>query len=242
VEDKEFRRLVKIREQCEICGGIGYVETARSTGGLRLDDCICIKKLKYELRLIESNIPIPYRKFTFKQLTPTFLSDNKKAFGVVKKYIENMDENIRHGRGLWFYSLPGLAKSSIISNILRKALKKKYTVYFERASHLVTLKFQAMRHEEDAKDKLRHILSNVHVLAIEEIEKVYLAEYTSMPNQHFYEFLSDVYDANVSLLISSNKLRSEYEKTLPHFIQDRFKSLKSIPLTGKSGRRDHRKP
>jgi hypothetical protein len=61
-----------------------------------------------------------------------------------------------------------------------------------------------------------------------------------MNNVLFNEFLSDVHDANISLLISSNKRREDCEKSLPEFIVDRFKSLESVPFIGKSGRYDYR--
>jgi hypothetical protein len=191
--------------------------------------------------MIDANIPIQYRKWTFKNLERSFINKNRAPLSIVKQYIEKLGENIRKGNGLWFFSPTGLAKSSIICNILKKAIKQGFNPYFIRASHIVSLKFQAMRHDPQALATLSKMIRSTHILAIEEIEKVYLAEQSSMPNQHFYEFISDVYDANIALLISSNKVRDEYENTLPLFVRDRFKSLTSVPFFGKSGRSDRRR-
>lgn len=242
MEQKEYERLQKIREDCKVCNGVGYHVIEQKDGSLQLDDCECVKHLQHEIKLIEANIPRPYRNWTFRKLTNDFLKQNKKAFGIINTYIDNIDKNISNGIGLWLHSIPGLAKSSIICNILKKTLEKSYTPYYERASHLLSLKFQAMRNEEAAREKLNYILTRVDILAVEELEKVYTSkEISAMPNQLFYELLSDIYDANIALLISSNMLRPEVEKFLPAFIQDRFKSLKDVPLQGKSGRNDIRK-
>lgn len=241
MDRKEFEHLKRIKDRCKKCKGQGYHIVKKNDGHLEINDCRCVETIASELKLIEARIPIEHRNWDFKQLSTQFVKRNAKAVNIIKGYVNALSNNIERGRGLYFYSPPGLAKSSIICNILKKAIKKGFVPYFGRASHLVTLKFQAMRNEEAARETLDYIFNKVDILAIEEIEKVYLAGESSMPNQHFYELLSDIYDARISLLISSNKLREEHEKTLPLFIQDRFKSLTSVPFIGKSGRNDLRK-
>jgi len=99
-----------------------------------------------------------------------------------------------------------------------------------------------MRNEAEAKEKLRYIFEDVDLIAVEEIEKVYLAADSSMPNHLFYEFLSDLYDTKKAMLISSNTARNDFEEKLPMFIRDRLKTFTSVPFFGKSGRKDRRAP
>jgi len=242
IDQKEFNRLQRIRENCPVCGGLGYSETRKLDGKINLTDCICVQNISYELKMIEANIPTQYRHWTFKQLDKKIIKDNKKSIEKIKDYIENLKDNIINGKGLWFHAPPGLAKSSLICNILRKAIDRGFKPYFGRASHFISLKFQIARNDPDAKALLQHIFNSVDILAIEELDKVYL---TTKPNSFgrelFYELLSDLYDARIALLVSSNVIRNECEPKFPTFIRDRFRYLEDIPIFGESGRKNLKK-
>jgi DNA replication protein DnaC len=238
IDQKDFNRLQKIREDCNICGGSGYSEKQKPDGSVHLADCTCIQNISYELKMIEANIPPQYRRWTFKQLDKKIIKDNRKSIETIKGYIDNLEDNINNGNGLWFHAPSGLAKSSLICNILKKAIDKGFNPYFGRASHFVTLKFQVARNETAAKDLLNHIFNSVSILAIEELDKVYLSsDPDAFGRELFYELLSDLYDAKIALLVSSNKLRNEVELNFPNFIRDRFRYLGDIPLFGISGRK-----
>jgi DNA replication protein DnaC len=240
VDDKTYEKLNSIRMNCKLCGGLGY-STTQEDDDIHIVDCVCVTRIKNEIQLIEAGIPLRYRNWTFKDLTQKFKSKNSRSLGIVRNYILNMDKHISNGTGLYFTSQPGLGKSAIICNILKKALKNGYTVYYGLGFELVSLKFRALRQDAEAIATLKNILNNVQILAIEEIEKIYLAAETSMPNQIFNELIINMYDANISLLVSSNAFRPAYEETLPPFIQDRLKNLTSVTFLGSSARVDRRK-
>jgi len=242
IDKKDFNRLQKIRENCKVCSGTGYTETKKSDGSVHLADCACIQHVSYELKMIEANIPPQYRRWTFKQLDKKIIKDNRTSIETIKRYIDNLEANILKGNGLWFHAPPGLAKSSLICNILKKSIDKGFTPYFGRASHLISLKFQIARNDTEAKDVLNHIFDSVNILAIEELDKVYLTtKPDSFGRELFYELLSDLYDAQIALLVSSNVIRTECEARFPTFIQDRFRYLDDVPIFGKSGRKRIRK-
>jgi hypothetical protein len=242
IDQKDFDRLQKIRENCSICGGTGYTEKEKPDGRIHLADCSCIQHISYELKMIEANIPPQYRYWTFNQLDKKIIKDNKRSIETIKKYIANLETNIADGVGLWFHSPPGLAKSSLICNILKKAIDKGFNPYFGRASHFISMKFQIARNDTEAKDLLRHIFDSINILAIEELDKVYLTtKPDSFGRELFYELLSDLYDAKIALLVSSNTIRDKCETRFPTFIQDRFRYLEDVPIFGESGRKKVRK-
>ena len=242
LDKKEYDRLQKIREDCTICSGSGYSETKQSDGSIHLADCACIQHISYELKMIEANIPPQYRYWTFKQLDKKIIKDNRKSIEIIKNYIGDLENNIKNGNGIWFHAPPGLAKSSLICNILKKAINKGLTPYFGRASHFISLKFRIAQNDIESKNLLRHIFSSVDILAIEELDKVYLTTNAdSFGRDLFYELLSDLYDAKIALLVSSNILRTKCEANFPTFIQDRFRHLADVPIFGKSGRKTVRK-
>jgi len=242
IDKKEYDRLQAIRENCIVCGGSGYKEKKKLDGTIHLADCTCVQNVSYELRMIEANIPSQYRHWTFKQLDKKIIKDNRKSIETIKSYIANLADNINKGNGLWFHSAPGLAKSSLICNILKKAIAQGFNAYFGRASHLISLKFQIARNDTAAKELLDHIFDSINILAVEELDKVYLTtKPDSFGRELFYELLSDLYDAKIALLVSSNVLRTECEPNFPLFIQDRFRYLADVPICGESGRKKVRK-
>jgi DNA replication protein DnaC len=224
-------RIKQIKEMCPECNGAGYRPvTLENGGGIRFDDCACVKEMTRQFDLVNANIPRKYWNWDFRKLTSRFKGDNKNAYKELQAYLEDIKENIQAGNGLWLASNPGLAKSSIICYFLREALKTN-VAYFERASHIISYKFDALN-SYDAKARLGYIIGTVDMLAMEEIEKVYLKTDIDLCNQMFYEFLSDVYDSGKALLISSNTPRKEVFKVFPSYIQDRLMTLKYLPLVG----------
>jgi len=217
---------------CKKCHGIGVV-AVHTDAGVVLEDCDCVKKMSDIMLLVDANIPSQYWDYSLKNLTSRFVNKNKSQIAKVEAYIDNLDSQIKKGRGIWFNSAPGLGKSIIIVSILRESIKKGFTAYFERASHIVNLKFRALK-DKEASDLVDYIIKSVNILAIEEIEKVYLSDDEAMNNQLFYEFLSDVYDAKISLLISSNDTKVNVLSRFPGYIKDRLKTLANITFVGAS--------
>ncbi|MFA5132727.1 MAG: DnaA/Hda family protein [Candidatus Paceibacterota bacterium] len=229
----KFSKRIKT---CALCGGKGYTEKLVE-GGVYLDDCECVKSIELEAKWYKSGIPVQYWNFDMSALTKEFREKNAGSLGEVNRYVDNLKDNIESGKGLLFSSSAGLGKSSIMSYILRKSTDLGFNAYYLRASHMVSLKFNALR-DRDAADLINHVVEDVDILAIEEIEKVYLSDENAMNNQLFYEFLSDLYDSKKSLLVSSNKKPNESFLALPTFIQDRLRNLKKVVFVGKSGRVD----
>jgi DNA replication protein DnaC len=222
-------------KSCSVCGGRGVIES-NTDSGVTLANCECVNSIENDVKLVQANIPEQYWNFNIDDTDPVFIKKNKEQFAYVQGYVNTLPERIVNGDGIWFFSGAGLGKSSFMTAILKKAIEQDFKSYYIRASHLISLKFKALRDPESA-ELLEYIVNDVDILALEEIEKIYLSENdVAMNNQLFYEFLSDVYDTKKSLLISSNKIRKEAQAVLPVYIQDRLRHLKSVIFTGMSHR------
>jgi len=232
---RELDELRKIRENCPDCKGTGYIPRKMSNC-IRLEDCKCVQKIGWQIKLIEANIPEKYRSWDFRSLTKDFIVLNKDVYAYLKKYLENIEENIKKGNSFWLASEPGQAKSAIVNYFLREAIKKGLSGYYTRASHLLTKKFEALR-DPEAKEFIESLLEK-DILIIEEIEKVYLLAELDMPNQLFFEFLSDLYDNSVTILLTSNEARKKVFMRFPNYVADRLMTLEYMVIQGtESGRR-----
>jgi len=223
-------------QKCVLCADRKVLSKQLSDGSIFLEDCSCVKKLVEADIYERSNIPKRYWDCSLDILNATFRKKNVKQLSKVESYMQNMDANIANGQGLWFVSAPGLAKSTIIVAILKFALQQGYRSYFLRVSKAIGLKFDALRNNQTA-ILMDNIVNSVDILALEEIDKVFLSNDDAMNNQLYYEFISDMYESKKALLVSSNKLPKEVLQKYPTFIQDRLRSLIPIVFVGLSERR-----
>jgi len=230
----QTEKLKRIRESCDLCGGTGLAARSLETG-VKLDDCACVKRVGREIALIKANIQERYRDFDLRNITRDFEKNNKTSLQAIKDYGERITENVRSGKSLWMHSGPGLGKSSLISWILKRAIDAGHVAYCIRASHLLKTKLEGLKNPE-SKELVDYLIDTVDILAIEEIEKVYLTGHEDFIPALFFEFLSDVYDSKKAILLSSNLPIDEVIISLPLYIQDRLSAVQGIRFVGKSER------
>lgn len=216
---------------CKVCNGARIIPKRLEDGSVYLEDCSCVKKSVEEYQYEKANIPRQYWDFSFESLNDKFMERNAAQFKIVEEYSKNLRDNITNGNGLWFCSATGLGKSTVIVSILKLALQQGYRSYFIRTSKAVGAKFDALRNYQSA-DLINYIVDSVHILALEEIDKVFLSNDAAMNNQLYYEFLSEIYESKKALLVSSNTLPKEVMKKYPTFIQDRLRSLVPVVFVG----------
>jgi DNA replication protein DnaC len=227
-----------MRNDCPLCKGTGSV-VAVVDGVRKSVECSCLHAISEKARLLKAHIPEQYHvAFGQKDFDPVFVKANKPCLVAVNAYLSNLEENIASGKGLWFTSSPGLGKSTIICEILKQALRAGLTAHFDRASHLLSTMFDAIK-DQGAADYLDGI-KTVNIIAIEEIEKVYLLNDSAFGNITFYEFLSDLYDLKKPILLSSNESKKKVLAKYPDWLGDRLATIPEIMFCA-SGTLSYRK-
>jgi DNA replication protein DnaC len=236
VNEKILKRLSQIKVDCKKCKGSGYFVIVENNSKT-FEDCDCVKKIRKAISYIEANLPPRYLKWDISQLTEDFKDTNPKQVDYLTDYIENIKEKVEAGVSFWLASVPGQAKSSLISYILRKGVDAGISCYFEKAGNLLNKKFDALS-DGSVKSFFTHLIDDVELLAIEEIDKIYLKDDMSFNNKAFFDLISDLYDSNKALIISSNEAREDVLKRYPTFIKDRLSAVDYLPLGGfHTGRR-----
>lgn len=236
LSEKALRKLLPIKEKCKICRGKGFSVKVENEERI-FEDCECVKKIRTRLAYIEANIPLRHISWNMDQLTEEFRKTNATPLGHIEEYIKNLEENIDKGNSFWLSSAPGQAKSSIIGHLVKTAVDQGHRCYFGRASELHSKKFDALS-DPAARRFIDFIVDEVDLLVIEEIDKIYLKDDLSMNNKLFFDLISDLYDSNKALIITSNEMKSAVLKRFPNFIADRFGEVNNYFFAGgKSGRR-----
>jgi len=222
-------------DYCTQCNRTG-LKPKRENGVVSLEDCECVAKLKRQFLITQANVQPRYVDFTLDKLSPEFKKRNKKQLQVVEDYLANLDENIKNGKGLFFQSDPGLAKSSIISYIIVCAIEKGYNSYFSRFSSLITMKFDALD-DMDVRRKLNRIIYETELLAIEEVEQVYTRN-ESLADNLISELIGEIYDLKKAIILSGNTSKRALREAnkFTAGVVDRFSELKDVIFVGESFR------
>jgi len=223
--------------ECNICHGKKVILKTLEDG-ITFVDCSCVAEDLRRAKIELARIPEKYLDFELRDLSEGFRKENKEDLQIVLNYLKNLSEMIKEGKGLFFQSDPGLAKSSLAAYIARQAIEQKFTCFMGRMSHFMTMKFEALRNIEASKELVNYIIKKVDLLVVEEIEKVYLAgNEDAMTEILLSEFFGELYDKKKSLIITSNAPRKDLGK-LPSHILDRFdEMITDVVFTGESYRK-----
>jgi len=215
----------KIVRSCSQCKGEGVF-----LKGGEFAYCICMERFQKEVALLRSNIPKRYRDFTLRNLTSEFKQVNEKPLLIIRSYIDHLSSNIEQGNGLFFQSMPGLAKTALSCYILLQALRIGIHASFIRYEDLINLFFKQLNYKDvdiDAVNEKLDYIQNCSIICIDRIDKGHVEE-GSYVYQRLDAFFSRLYDENKSLLVTSSTPRNKMQFPFMSFLED----LVDIVFTG----------
>jgi excinuclease UvrABC ATPase subunit len=81
IHDRLLDRLVSIKENCSVCKGSGF--SSKIDGDkIIIEDCSCVKQISQSIKYLDSNIFPRYFNWDISELTPQFITENKKAYDI----------------------------------------------------------------------------------------------------------------------------------------------------------------
>lgn len=194
--EKEKAYLLALKEKIvshhKPCEGKGYTDS-------QMTPCECMKVFKYLKALYYSHIPADYWNLTLDELH--VVPQYKK---IVRDYIENIDNAIGKGLGIMFLGDRGIGKTSLVSEIGKHAVIRRYEVYYEIMQNIVDDRFT------DAQ-AINSRLRNADLIIIDELDKVLMRENSNIPKQ-IENLLRDLLPNGKSVLLCSNLNESEIEQ------------------------------
>src|SRR5512140_734551 len=100
-------------ENCKLCNGLGSIEVYEG-GSIRIELCKCAVQTLTHRRIEEAGIPRRFFDWDLRNLQRSFRIKNRDSLHAVKRYVNQLDKNIRNGKGLWVSSPPGLGKNQLL--------------------------------------------------------------------------------------------------------------------------------
>lgn len=136
-----------MKKYCEKCNRGTIVKKDPVTGEEYTDYCDCKlqsdSKEELDRKLNESRIPKDYWNLSLNNYvnpaqTRKEAFNNIKNIEIVQKYLNNIEQNLKNGRGLYLYGGNNSGKTMVMCHILKEAIKKSFTVSFFTMSEIIS--------------------------------------------------------------------------------------------------------
>lgn len=118
-------------------------------------------------------VPRVFHKMTAEDIDDT--EEKREAKNFIVKYLENLDENVKNGKGIMLCGSNGVGKTMIASIILKEAYMCRYSCRRVTFAKYITEYTASWNKHGDEKDELEQELFEVYksteVLVLEEIGK-----------------------------------------------------------------------
>ncbi len=196
------------------CDGTGYIPTAVPGQVCR---CECMILFRYLKELVKAYLPkVPYWTLNLENLEVDDLA--KKVVG---EYIDNLGRAVDNGLGLLMIGPNGIGKTSVMVEIGKEALIRKYKVRYFTLSSYIDAVFQ--------KDKeLVEDYEAGDILLIDELDKT-----NQKVERMVDEFLRRMSNAGKSIILATNWSKAEIEEALGQSTVSLLKrNCKTVPMMG----------
>jgi DNA replication protein DnaC len=121
---ERFVRMPGAEWECPRCGDDGFVLDDR--GDAVPCECRATRVQRSRSAGASSVIPRKYRGVSFDRAPVTELSPD--VVRPVRAFCRNIDDNLRHGRGLWFMGDVGTGKTTLAMLVSKEAIKRGHSV------------------------------------------------------------------------------------------------------------------
>jgi len=171
LKDAEMQRLVKSSATQWIdpehgCLTCGDAKTFTTPGGVKME-CDCVSQWMLYHWLLNAGIDKSYQRLDWTDLTHV----SNKAQQAAGEYAENLEYNVRMGRGLIFWSRDtGTGKTLLASLLAKKALVDGYDVYFTPFNEMISTFTSGWKDEEEKTWFIKRV-RNVPILVVDDIGK-----------------------------------------------------------------------
>jgi DNA replication protein DnaC len=205
-----------------VCDGSGWILGPEDIA--RECECRASRLKKARLRGVASAIPARYRGVSFDRPPVSDMERSLESRAVVRtarNYIDNLDENLGAGRGLWLMGTPGTGKTSLAMLVAKEAMARGKTAAVYFTPQLLT-RIRVTYGASDVAstyDAFFKRLTSVDLLYIDDLGS---ERQTDWVVEQLYAIVNERYEQKGAMLLTSN---AKYDKNLGKAMEDGQKQL-----------------
>jgi DNA replication protein DnaC len=187
-----------------VCDGSGWILGPEDVA--RPCECRAQRLRKGRARGVASAIPARYRGVSFDRPPVSDMARDMQSRVVVtavRQYIDEIDENLAAGRGLWLMGGTGTGKTTLGMLVAKQAMAAGRTVAIYFTPALLTRirqTYQATA-QEDAYDAFFDRLTSVDLLYIDDLGS---ERHTDWVVEQLYAVVNERYENRRAMLVTSN--------------------------------------
>lgn len=224
-----------------VCDGSGWILGPEDVA--RPCECRAGRLDRGRSRGVSSVIPPRYRGVSFDRPPVSDMArdlERKLAVSHVRDYIENLDENLHGGRGLWVAGGTGTGKTTLAMLISKAALEAGKTVAIYSLPKLLARIRRTYDSEAGGESYLSFFeqLTSVDLLHIDDLGAEKRSDWVL---EQLYALVNERYDAERSILVTTNLELEELETQIGARTVSRLSQICDlVELRGQDRRWDHK--
>jgi len=187
-----------------VCDGSGWILGPEDVA--RPCDCRGERLNRGRSRGVASAIPARYRGVSFDRPPVSDMArdmENRHVVQTARTYLEELDENIAAGRGLWFMGGTGTGKTTLGMLIAKEALAAGKTVGVYFTPKLLT-RIRQTYQEAENKDAYGQFFNRVTSVDLLYIDDLGSERHTDWVVEQLYAVINERYENQRPLIVTSN--------------------------------------
>ena len=221
------------------CDGSGWILGPEDVA--RACECRERRLNRGRVRGVASVIPPRYRGVSFDRPPVSDMArdlETKAAVAEVRKFIEDLDERLDRGRGLWLYGDTGTGKTTLAMLASKRALEAGRSVAIYSLPKLLARirRTYDSAPTDDSYLSFFERLSSVDLLHIDDVGAEKRSDWVL---EQLYALINERYEAERSVLITTNLPHDELEEQIGMRTVSRLNQIcDEVPLFGSDQRYD----
>jgi DNA replication protein DnaC len=187
-----------------VCDGSGWILGPEDVA--RTCECRTERLNRGRGRGVASAIPARYRGVSFDRPPVSDMTRDMTTRHVVqaaRNYVENLDENLAQGKGIWFMGGTGTGKTTLGMLIASEALKAGKTVGIYFAPKLLT-RIRQTYQEAETENAYAHFFERVTSVDLLYIDDLGSERRTDWVVEQLYAVVNERYENQRPMLVTSN--------------------------------------
>lgn len=193
--------------KCHLCNDTGWIDV-KVEGNIQpcSKPCKCRKEEIQAKRLKFANLPDTFKDVYLSNFNINVYQNQEQisvACNLIKIYVDNLEENLNAGIGLYIYSnTPGSGKTRMLVSLANEFLKKEIQVKFATSMTIISeIKDTWNKGAEIGESQLLSALINTKVLMIDDFGA---EKYTECFEKRFYHIINERYINKKPTFFTSN--------------------------------------